>query len=178
MEYTVGMVGLQFKAKVETYNGNPYVLVSAARVSKLKSGWRKAMPVLVQINGKPETPWRINMMPIGNGSFYLYLHGIVRKASGTKVGDMVAVSVKFDSSYKNGPMHAMPLWFKKALAEAKNKKAKAAWDALIPSRQKEILRYFSWLKSKEAQARNLEKVLHVLAGNPGRFMARSWKEGR
>jgi hypothetical protein len=51
------------------------------------------------------------------------------------------------------------------------------WDALIPSRQKEILRYFSWLKSDDAKQRNLEKAMHVLSGNEGRFMARPWKGG-
>jgi ribonuclease HI len=116
------------------------------------------------------------MMPIGDGSFYLYLHGDVRKASKTKVGDMVAVDVWFDSSYENGPMHPMPNWFKTALN--KNVQAKQAWDALIPSRQKEILRYFSWLKSDEAKKRNLDKALLVLSGHEGRFMARSWKDGR
>jgi len=48
---------------------------------------------------------------------------------------------------------------------------------LIPSRQKEILRYFSWLKSIEAQERNLKRAMDVLAGEPKRFMARSWKDG-
>ena len=35
-------------------------------------------------------------------------------------------------------------------------------------------RYFAGLKSEEARKRNLEKVLHVLSGRPGRFMARDW----
>lgn len=116
------------------------------------------------------------MMPIGDGSFYLYLHGDVRKASQTGVGDTVTVEVNFDETYKNGPMHPMPDWFQAALD--KNPVAKANWDALIPSRQKEVLRYFSWLKSEEAIERNMAKALYVLNGNEGRFMARSWKDGR
>lgn len=170
------MKWMHFKGVIKIYDGNPYVLMSAARAKTLKSDWRKPMPVLVQINGEPKTPWRINMMPIGDGSFYLYLHGDVRKASKTKVGDTVSVSVIFDADYRNGPMHPMPDWFSKALAD--NPEAKQAWDALIPSRQKEILRYFSWLKSDEAIARNIEKALFVLSGNEGRFMARTWKNGK
>jgi uncharacterized protein YdeI (YjbR/CyaY-like superfamily) len=73
-------------------------------------------------------------------------------------------------------MHPMPAWFQAGLA--KTPRAKKAWETLIPSRQKEILRYFSWLKSDAAKARNLEKALRVLSGEPGRFMARSWKDGR
>lgn len=167
---------LRFKSRIEIYNGNPYVRMSRMRATALKLGWKKPMPVLVQINGKPEKPWRINMMPIGDGSFYLYLHGDVRKASKTKVGDVVDVYVVFDNKYKNGPMHPMPLWFRRPLS--KNPKAKKAWDALIPSRQKEILRYFSLLKSDEARERNVKKALHVLSGGEDRFMARSWKDGK
>lgn len=167
---------MKFNAKIGIYNGNPYVLVSRLRAARLHKGWRKPMPVTVQINGQPNPAWRINMMPIGDGSFYLYLHGDVRRASNTKVGDMVEVNVEFDPAYKNGPMHSMPDWFKAALT--KNLVAKQNWHALTPSRQKEILRYFSWLKSDEAKARNLEKALHVLSGNEGRFMARSWKDGK
>jgi hypothetical protein len=169
------MSALNFKAVIEIYIGNPYVLVSPERAAKLKAGWKKPMPVLVQINGKPVPPWHINMMPIGDGSFYLYLHGDVRKASDTKVGDTVTVDVQFDASYKNGPMHPVPAWFADALAA--HPIARQNWEALIPSRKKEVLRYFSWLKSQEAIDRNLEKVLHVLSGKPGRFMARSWKNG-
>lgn len=133
------------------------------------------MPVLVQINGQPNPPWRINMMPVGDGSFYLYLHGEVRKASQTKVGDRVSVDVRFDDEYKNGPQHPMPPWFRVALD--KNPTAKQNWEALIPSRQKEILRYFSWLKSQAAIERNLARALKVLSGKSERFMARSWKDG-
>jgi hypothetical protein len=169
-------MALRFTATIEIYQANPYVLVSKERATALRKGWKKPMPVLVQINGRPTPPWKINMMPIGDGSFYLYLHGDVRKASNTKVGDEVQVDVSFDKDYKNGPMHPMPAWFKQPL-EA-NPKAKAAWDALIPSRQKEILRYFSSLKSDEARERNVQKALRVLSGREDRFMARTWKNGK
>ena len=164
---------LRFRAPIKIFNGNPYVHMSAARAKAIKPGWRKALPVLVRINGQPAAkPWRINMMPIGNGDFYLYLHGDVRRASSTKVGDMVRVDVEFDAAYRNGPMHPMPSWFRIPLS--RNAKAAAGWKALIPSRKKEILRYFSWLKSAAARERNVARALHVLAGNQGRFMARSW----
>ena len=149
---------------------NPYVLVSAARAKKLKPGWRKPMPVLVRINGKPEKGWKINMMPVGDGSFYLYLDGNVRKASGTGVGDKVEVEVEFDATYKGGPAE-LPAWFKSALN--KSVVARKSWSALPPSRQKEIVRYLSGLKSKEAQERNLQKAMHMLEGKKGRWMGRS-----
>ena len=167
---------VEFRATIRVIGVNPYVLVSKRLADRVKLGWRKPMPVLVRINGKPRECWRINMMPKGDGSFYLYLHGDVRKASGTKTGDRVNVRLSFDTAYRGGPAHAMPSWFKIPLS--KNAKAFAAWNALTPSRQKEILRYFSRLKSDDARQRNLERALAALSGRPSRFMARSWTNGK
>jgi hypothetical protein len=134
------MSRLRFRSLIEINNINPYVLVSARRVARIRKGWRRPLPVCVRVNGKPEKPWRINMMPVGDGSFYLYLHGDVRKASSTKVGEAVTVELEFDDEYRSGPAHPMPLWFRAALD--RNRKARQAWSELIPSRRKEILRYF------------------------------------
>jgi hypothetical protein len=163
---------LRFMAIMKIVNGNPYVLVSAARARAVKPDWRRPLPVLIRINGQPKRAWRINMMPVGNGDFYLYLHGDVRKASQTKVGDRVHVEIAFDAAYRNGPMHPMPSWFRVPLS--KDAAARKAWDTLTPSRKKEILRYLSWLKSPEARTRNVSRALHVLSGKKGRWMARSW----
>jgi hypothetical protein len=167
---------LRFSQGMKIRGVNPYLRVSAARAEALKPGWRKPLPVLVRINGKPADPWRINMMPAGDGSFYLYLHGEVRAASDCRVGDHVHAEVWFDEKYRNGPLHRMPAWFGKALRA--QSRAAAGWQALIPSRKKEILRYFAGLKSDAAKQRNLDRALRVLSGEPGRFMARSWKNGR
>ena len=169
------MKSLRFRSAIQMNGINPYVLVSAARVARIRKGWRRPLPVCVRVNGKPKDAWRINMMPVGNGSFYLYLHGAVRKASGTKVGDSVTVEVEFDEDYKGGPAHPMPVWFRKALAG--NRKATRTWEALSPSRKKELLRYFSQLKSAEARERNLARAMHVLSGGKARFMGRAWNEG-
>lgn len=166
---------LRFKALIQIHGINPYVLVSAKRAAELKPGWCKPMPVLVRINGKPDDAWPINMMPVGNGSFRLYLQGEVRKASRTKVGDRVEVEVQFNAKYKGGPQ-PLPAWFKSALA--KDPVAKGNWDALTPSRRKEVVRYLAALKSAEARERNLARALTALSGEPTRFMARSWSGGR
>jgi hypothetical protein len=169
------MAVLRFTSLIKLREPNPYILVTRAQASSVKANWCKPLPVLVRINGKPAEPWRINMMPVGDGSFYLYLHGDVRKASDTKVGDRVQLEIGFDARYRNGPQHPVPLWFKAALQ--KNPRAMKNWEALIPSQRKEILRYFARLKSPEARGRNLERALYVLSGNRGRFMARAWNQG-
>jgi Bacteriocin-protection, YdeI or OmpD-Associated/Domain of unknown function (DUF1905) len=166
----------RFYAAIEVRGINPYVHVECETTNRLKAGWRRPMPVLVRVNGRPKKPWRVNLMPRGDGSFYLYLHGSVRKVSGTKVGDRVMVELSFDDSYRAGAGYAMPSWFGAALRT--NRRAKEAWNALIPSRKKDILRYFATLKSPEARARNLRRAMEVLSGSQARFMARTWKGGK
>ena len=133
------------------------------------------MPVFFQINGS-EKDWQVNLMPVGNGSFRLYLNGEIRKVSGLKVGDHADIAIRFDRKYKNGPQHSMPSWFEIALSE--NSLARRGWESLSPSRQKEILRYFARLKSTEAKERNLRRALNVLAGGEARFMGRIWNANR
>lgn len=130
---------LRFPGVIKIRGINPYVDVSAHRAARIRADWRKPMPVLVRINGEPaRKPWRINMMPAGNGGFHLYLHNSVREASATRVGDRVTVELAFDHAYRNGPIHAMPPWFSAALR--KDPRAKLSWRKLTPSRRKEILR--------------------------------------
>src|ERR1700722_12015039 len=164
-----------FTAVIKIRGVNPYILVSAVRANTVKPGWRKPIPVLVRINGKPDRQWRINLMPVGDGDFYLYLHGDVRRTSHASVGDRVRVEINFDASYRNGPQHTMPAWFRLGLTA--NPQAKKNWLALTPSRKKEILRYFSRLRSPAARTRNLARALHVLSGASARFMARTWSDG-
>lgn len=169
------MHSLHFQAVIEIIGVNPYVHVVKSHASQLRAGWKKPMPVTVQINGQPKEPWHINMMPMGNGDFYLYLHGDVRSASETKVGDTVTVDVAFDEDYVSGPQD-QPDWFRKQLRI--NSQAKKNWENLTPSRQKEIVRYLHALKSDAAKERNLQKVMAMLSGQSGRFMARDWRDGK
>jgi Domain of unknown function (DUF1905)/Bacteriocin-protection, YdeI or OmpD-Associated len=163
---------LRFRALIEIRGINPYVLVSAEQAARLKRNWRKPMPVRIQVNGKPDIPWRVNLMPVGDGSFYLYLQGQVRKESGTSVGDIARLTVEFDDEYRGGPVDPVPSWFGDELL--RNHSALKGWNGLPPSRQKEILRYLIGLKSPLAQQRNVQRALHVLAGGKARFMGRSW----
>lgn len=163
---------MKFRATIERRGINPYVLVSAARAARIKAGWKKPMPVLVHVNGQPDPAWHVNMMPAGDGGFFLYLDARVRKASATDVGDRVDVSVLFDSAYRSGPQHDMLPEFGARLAA--NAAARERWDHLTPSLRKEVLRYLAALKSDEARLRNVERAIRVLGGAKERFLARDW----
>ena len=82
---------IRFRSTIKIRGINPYVRVGAELARRLKKNWRKPLPVLVRINGKAKQSWRINMMPTGDGSFYLYLHQMIRNASRAGVGDRVTV---------------------------------------------------------------------------------------
>lgn len=167
---------IAFTAEVRIRGVNPYVLVSAERATALRPGWRRPLPVVVRVDGRPEDGWRVNMMPVGDGDFYLYLAGTVRAASGASVGDRVSVEIRFDASYSNGPQHAMLPSLRRALEGAPI--AWENWKALPPSRKKELLRYLARLRSPEARERNVARALAVLSGKAGRFLGRDWREGR
>ena len=169
------MTSAAFDGTIKIRGVNPFVEVSAARAAGVKRDWRKPMPVLVRINGQPSEPHHINMMPAGDGSFYLYLNGIIRKQAGVSVGDRVSVEIAFDASYRNGSQHEMPRGFKAALNA--NERAHSNWKKLTPSRQKEVLRYLAQLKSQEARDRNVARAISALSSTTERFMARTWSNG-
>ena len=166
---------VEFKATIELRGYNPYIAVSAEQAGAIAPGWRRPIPVLVQLNGGPTPPWRINMMPVGDGSFYLYLDNGIRKPTQTAVGDQVRVALAFDAEYRGGPAEDMPNDMAAALRG--NRAAASNWEKLPPSRKKEVLRYLGRVRSPSARLSNLERLLHVLEGNEGRYLARQWKDG-
>jgi hypothetical protein len=170
------MVILRISATIAVRGVNPHLLVSAAQARRLKPDWRRPLPVILRITSLPQHRWHTNLMPAGDGSFYLYLHEHIRRIATAGIGDRIRVELQFDAAYKGGPAHPMPRWFQDALGAAPA--ALQNWRRLIPSRKKEVLRYFASLKSAAAQARNLERAMRVLSGKRDRFMARTWEHGR
>jgi len=92
---------LKFTTTILLNIQNPYILVSKQRAQNLKTGWKKPMPVFMQIK-----PWRINLIPKGDGNFSLS-YWCCPKTSDTKVGDKVTVLLGFDDSYENGPQYIL-----------------------------------------------------------------------
>jgi hypothetical protein len=163
---------IRCRAPIEINKINPYVRVRPEQAARLRPNWRRPMPVRIQVNGKPDIPWRINLMPVGDGSFFLYLHGQVRKEAGTSVGDVVSLTIEFDDDYKGGPVDPMPPWFGDELQ--RNPAAQSGGTVCREAGKKKFFRYLVRLKSSQAQQRNVQGALQVLAGGKARFMARSW----
>jgi uncharacterized protein YdeI (YjbR/CyaY-like superfamily) len=88
------------------------------------------------------------------------------------VGTEVTLEIAFNPS---PPEYPMTPFLTQALAT--NPRAKRNWENLLPSRQKEIARYFSRLKTDEAKERNRRNLVDVLMGKERRFIGRLWRNG-
>jgi uncharacterized protein YdeI (YjbR/CyaY-like superfamily) len=88
------------------------------------------------------------------------------KNSNKKVGDSVNLKLQYDPVERTIPLHS-----KLATALNNNKEAKKIFDGLSPSRQKEIVRYISSLKSEKAVETNVVRAIDFLLGK-SRFVGR------
>jgi hypothetical protein len=123
-----------------------------------KAGRRAgAIPVKGKLNGAKFTHNIVKYL----GAWRLYLNGPIRKAAGIDTGDIANVEIDHDPAPRITPMPE-----KFAAALKKNKTAKTEFEKLSPSRRKEILRYLGSMKTEESLARNVEKVIKHLVGEP------------
>ena len=83
-----------------------------------------------------------------------------------RIGETLLLTVTYDPSDRSIPI---PVALKEAL-EA-NPAAAAVFNAIIPSRRLEIVRYIAHLKSEESIRKNVRKAVEFLLGN-GRFAGR------
>jgi hypothetical protein len=171
---------LKFTEKVSIINGNPYVRPPDSVLAVIFKQARKdssPIPVKGTING---AVFRQSLVRYA-GDWRLYVNIIMAKAgeiahskSVTEiVGQRAEFAIAFDPS---PPVYEMTPFLQGALSA--HPRVLKAWGNLTQGRQKEILRYFLFLKSNEARERNLEKLLKMLGGEEGRFMARDWKDGK
>ena len=136
---------------------NPCVVVPEPIVAALKAeaGKNQSLPVKATFKGKV---FKANVV-IYRGAWRLYLNGTMRKAAGVDVGHRVKVGLRHDPVARTTPM---PPAFARALA--RDRRAKAAFERLAPSRRKELLRYLGNLKREESLRRNVERMLKYLKG--------------
>lgn len=150
-----------FSAKIQIIGINPYVLIPASLLKSIfdKAGKDKgAIPVKLKIGGQNF----IQNLVKYSGKWRLYLNTPMRKAAAKDVGDTIGIQIDFDAKSRTIPVHPK---LKKAFKE--NKEAKAAFDKLSPSRQKEILRYINFLKSEESVDKNVQRAIaHLIISKP------------
>ena len=156
---------ISFTAKIYIIGVNPYVLLPASALKELfkQAGKTKGpIPVSITINGNAF----IQNLVKYNGKWRLYLNTPMRQAAGIDVGDSGEFTIAYDAEERITGMHP-----KLEAALKKNKKAKAIFDTLIPSMQKEIKRYINNLKTEESVDKNVIKAINFLLSKE-RFVGR------
>lgn len=141
----------EFSATVYKQGINPCVDVPEQAGQAF--GIKGYLPVRGTLNGHPI---RANLAP-GGGRSRQHINGEMRKTAQVGVGDQVSLVLEADPDRR---AVLMPEAFAQALAQ--NPEAKAKYESMSPSRQKEILACLNWLKRPETLQRNIDKILHKL----------------
>lgn len=154
-----------FKAILEIIVGNPFVYLPVHVLETLFQQAKKNkghIPVRGTINGKKYQQTLVKY----SGEWRLYINMKMLDNSPKRIGEVIEVEVEFDPSDRTIKPH--PKWVK-ALSE--NETANQVFVSLSPSRQKEIVRYISNLKTERSVDRNIDRVINFLLGK-GRFVGR------
>ena len=156
---------MEFTAKIYKIGINPYVLVPSAILKEIfREANKNKSPISIHIT--IEGHHFIQTLVKYSGKWRLYLNTPMRKVAGKDVGDIITLDIFYDAEERMTPIHPM---LESALN--KNKKAKAVFNKLPPSRQKEILRYINSLKTNEAIEKNIKRATNFLLGEE-RFIGR------
>ena len=154
-----------YNAKILIIGVNPYILVPAyilKVIFKQANKQKGAIPVRGTIDGHAY----IQTLVKYSGKWRLYLNTPMRKAAKKDVGDTIEITIEYDPVERIITIHPK---FLKALHS--HKKAKRVFEKLSPSRQKEIVRYISFLKSETSIDRNIARAIGFLSGKE-RFVGR------
>jgi hypothetical protein len=149
---------MKFTAEIRLLGINPYVDVPGKTGEAM--GRKGNLPVKGTVNS---FPFRSTLVPVRGGRHRLYMNMEIRKGAGVGVGDTVEILLEYDPDLRVETVPD-PL----ILALEKDEGARAAWEALTPSRKREILRYLNSLKSEVSLRRNMEKVLGKIREEKGK----------
>jgi hypothetical protein len=155
----------KFKSGINIIGINPFVFVPDKILKSIfiQAGKEKGpIPVSGTINNNP---YRQTLVKY-SGAWRLYINTAMLKNSPKRIGEIVAVEIEYDPVTRKINPHPKLL---KALKE--NKDAKIIFEKLPPSRQKEIVRYISNLKTDVTVMNNITRAINFLKGK-GNFAGR------
>lgn len=130
------------------------VLVVLSKEQSARLGTRRTVNVRGTFNGQP---FHNSFLPTGDGRHYLVVSKTLRQAAGVALGD--SVKVVFDIEAGPRPV-VIPDDVQAALDRAPA--AKALFEKLSPSHQREYLGFVAEAKKPETRARRLAQLLDKL----------------
>ena len=155
----------EFKAKLEIIAGNPFVFIPSNVLNNIFGQANKnkgTIPVKGKVNGNG---YRQTLVKY-SGDWRLYINMKMLKNSPKRIGEIIDIEIEFDPSDRTVKPHPKLI---KALAD--NKEAAEVFEKLSPSKQKEIVRYISNLKTENSVERNIIRAINFLLGKD-RFVGR------
>lgn len=154
-----------FQATLDIIGINPFVFVPEPMLNDIfrNAGKDKGpIPVKGTINGKAYRQTLVRYL----GHWRLYINTTMLKNSPQRIGERIEISIAYDPADRTIAPHPKLV---KALAE--NPKAQAVFAGLPKSRQKEIIRYISALKTEASIDKNVNRAIDFLLGK-SRFIGR------
>jgi hypothetical protein len=145
----------KFSAKIYKVGINPCVKVPLKITARMlpERGY-------IPVRGKIEAhTFRQTLVPVKNAEYRLYVNGPMLKGAEVSVGQIANFIIEQDAprALRNYPV---PKEFRKQLHA---QKLLPAFNNLLPSRKKDILKYLNYLRTEEALLRNIKKVIRQLA---------------
>ncbi len=154
-----------FTAKIDIIGINPFVFVPEKilkRVFKQAKKEKGQIPIKGEVNGKAYKQTLVKYA----GAWRLYINLEMVDNSPKKIGETIHLTITFDNSDRTiAPIPKLV----KALEQ--NHEAQNVFQNLSKSKQQEIIRYFSFLKTEESIDRNIKRAIDFLLGK-GRFVGR------
>ncbi|MFA6403027.1 MAG: YdeI/OmpD-associated family protein [Salinivirgaceae bacterium] len=155
----------EFKATIDIIGINPFVYVPEQILKEIfaQAGKDKGhIPICVVINNTKHKQTLVKY----SGHWRLYINTTMLKNSPKRVGEILDIAIEFDPEDRTIEPHPE---FLQALRQ--NLEAKQVFEGLSASRQKEIIRYISSLKSADSVTNNVQKAIGFLTGK-NRFVGR------
>lgn len=155
----------KFNAELKIIVGNPFVFLPATILQEIFLQANKdkgAIPVRGTINGKQYQQTLLKY----SGEWRLYINMKMLENSPKRIGEIIEVEIEFDPSDRTIEPHP-----KLTQALANNAAAKDVFERLSPSKQKEIVRYISNLKTEISIDKNVARAINFLLGKE-RFVGR------
>ena len=145
----------RFRILLEQHRGSMALLFTIPFDAAKFFGTRARVPVRCTIKG---FTFRTSIFPVGDGTHYMVVNREARDGAKVKAGETVTVVMERDTEPR---VITPPADLARALKA--DKKARAAWDKLSYSNQREHARAVEGAKRPETRLRRIEKTLAELA---------------
>lgn len=141
----------QFKAKIYP-TGINWAVDVPARISKQMTPTKGYIKIKGHIN---DFRFIQTLVPVKNSPYRLYVNKIMMDGGKTALGKIASFVIEQDN---NAEIKQYPP-SKMLITELRKHRLTKAFNALTPSRKKDVLKYLSFIKTEATLVRNIDKLI-------------------